>query len=205
MLYEGYGLSETSSNGACNRPESNELGTVGPSMLFQEIKTVDAAGESVVTGERGEICIRGPHVMKGYWGRPEATAEAIDKDGWFKTGDIGIIQHNAHLKIVDRIKDMVIVSGFNVYPNEVEAVIYGHPNVIECAVIGVPSELTGEAIKLYLVSDDEALAEDDIIDFCRAELTAYKVPKQIVFMSDLPKSPAGKVLRRELRKMSLEA
>jgi long-chain acyl-CoA synthetase len=205
MLYEGYGLSETSSNGACNRPESNELGTVGPSMLFQEIKTVDAAGSRVATGERGEICIRGPHVMKGYWERPEATAEAIDKDGWFKTGDIGIIQANAHLKIVDRIKDMVIVSGFNVYPNELEAVIYGHPNVVECAVIGVPCQLTGEAIKLYLVSDNEALCEADIIDFCRAELTAYKVPKQVVFMDDLPKSPAGKVLRRELRQMSVEA
>jgi long-chain acyl-CoA synthetase len=205
MLYEGYGLSETSSNGACNRPESNELGTVGPSMLFQEIKTVDDAGETVAVGQRGEICIRGPHVMKGYWGKPEATAEAIDKDGWFKTGDIGIIQENAHLKIVDRIKDMVIVSGFNVYPNEVEAVIYGHPNVLECAVIGVPNELTGEAIKLYLVSNDDALSETDIIDFCRAELTAYKVPKQIVFMHDLPKSPAGKVLRRELREMSQEA
>jgi len=205
MLYEGYGLSETSSNGACNKPESNELGTVGPSMLFQEIKTVDTTGKRVATGERGEICIRGPHVMKGYWGRPEATADAIDKDGWFKTGDIGIIQENTHLKIVDRIKDLIIVSGFNVYPNEVEAVIYNHPNVIECAVIGVPSELSGEAIKLYLVSDDEALSEADIIEFCRAELTAYKIPKQVVFMADLPKSPAGKVLRRELRQKNAEA
>jgi long-chain acyl-CoA synthetase len=201
MLYEGYGLSETSSNGACNRPESNELGTVGPSMLFQEIKTVDSAGEAVSTGERGEICIRGPHVMKGYWGRPEATAESIDSLGWFKTGDIGIIQENGHLKIVDRIKDMIIVSGFNVYPNEVEAVIYGHPNVIECAVIGVPSDTTDEAIRLYVVSNDPALTDVDIIAYCREELTAYKVPKQIVFMNDLPKSPAGKILRRELREL----
>ncbi len=201
MLYEGYGLSETSSNGACNRPESHELGTVGPSMLHQQIKTVDDAGNTVAVGERGEICIRGPHVMKGYWGRPEATAESIDKDGWFKTGDVGIIQENGHLKIVDRIKDMIIVSGFNVYPNEVEAVVYGHPNVSECAAIGVESSNTGEAIKLYVVSNDNKLTESDIINFCRTELTSYKVPKQIVFKDDLPKSPAGKILRRELREL----
>lgn len=205
MLYEGYGLSETSANGACNRPESHELGTVGPSMLFSEIKTISQDGKTVGTGERGEICIRGPHVMKGYWERPEATAESIDDDGWFKTGDIGIVQENGHLKIVDRIKDMIIVSGFNVYPNEVEAVIYGLSDVTECAVIGVPNEDTGEAIKLYVVSDNPELTDADIIGFCRTELTAYKVPKQIVFMDDLPKSPAGKVLRRELRVLSDEA
>jgi long-chain acyl-CoA synthetase len=201
MLYEGYGLSETSANAACNRPESHELGTVGPSMLYQEIKTIDADGETVATGERGEICVRGPHVMTGYWMRPEATAESIDSDGWFKTGDVGIIQENGHLKIVDRIKDMIIVSGFNVYPNEVEAVIYGHKDVVECAVIGVPSESTGEAIKLYVVSDNSELTETDIIEYGRIELTSYKVPKQIVFMDDLPKSPAGKILRRELREL----
>jgi len=202
MLYEGYGLSETSANGACNRPESNELGTVGPSMLYQEIKTIDDSGKTVGVGERGEICIRGPHVMKGYWGRPDATAKSIDKDGWFKTGDVGIIQQNGHLKIVDRIKDMIIVSGFNVYPNEVEAVAYGHPNISECAAIGIDNDNTGEAIKLFVVSDDSELTDIDIIQFCRAELTPYKVPKQIVFMDDLPKSPAGKVLRRELRELA---
>lgn len=200
-LYEGYGLSETSANAACNRPESHELGTVGPSMLFQEIKTINDSGETVSTGERGEICVRGPHVMKGYWGQPEATKQSIDKDGWFKTGDIGIIQDNGHLKIVDRIKDMIIVSGFNVYPNEVEAVIYSHPNITECAVIGVPCENTDEAIKLFVVSNDNELTEADIVTFCRSELTAYKVPKQIIFMTDLPKSPAGKILRRELREL----
>ncbi|MFT6407864.1 MAG: long-chain acyl-CoA synthetase [Arenicella sp.] len=201
MLYEGYGLSETSANAACNRPESHELGTVGPSMLYQEIKTIDAQGATVEIGERGEICVRGPHVMSGYWERPEATAESIDSDGWFKTGDVGIIQDNGHLKIVDRIKDMIIVSGFNVYPNEVEAVIYGHKDVVECAVIGVPSESTGEAIKLYVVSDNSQLTAADIIEYGRIELTSYKVPKQIVFMDDLPKSPAGKILRRELREL----
>ncbi len=202
MLYEGYGLSETSANAACNRPESHELGTVGPSMLFQEIKVISDTGETVSSGERGEICIRGPHVMKGYWGNPEATKKSIDSDGWFKTGDIGILQDNGHLKIVDRIKDMIIVSGFNVYPNEVEAVIYGHPNISECAVIGVPCSATDEAIKLFVVSDNNELTEDDIIAFCRAELTAYKVPKDIVFMAELPKSPAGKILRRELRELT---
>lgn len=201
-LYEGYGLSETCANGTCNRPESNELGTVGPPLDCTEIKLVDDGGSKVGVGERGEICLRGPHVMQGYWGRPEATAEAIDTDGWFKTGDVGVLNKRGHLKIVDRIKDMVIVSGFNVYPNEVEAVIYGHTNVTECAVIGVPDAATGEAIKLYVVSNSSALDSAGLIEFCRAELAGYKVPKQIVFMDDLPKSPAGKILRRELRELS---
>lgn len=201
MLYEGYGLSETCANCSCNRPESNELGTVGPSLDYQEIKLIDKFGNSMNQGERGEICIRGPNIMQGYWRNPEATAESIDVDGWFKTGDIGIINERGHLKIVDRIKDMIIVSGFNVYPNEVEAVIYGHPNVVECAVIGVADEVTGEAIKLYVVSDSSDLNRQGIIDFCRTELTAYKVPKQIIFKEDLPKSPAGKILRRELREL----
>lgn len=137
--------------------------------------------------------------MSGYWNRPEATAEAIDEDGWFYTGDIGILQANGRLRIVDRIKDMIIVSGFNVYPNEVEEVVYGHPDVKECAAIGVPSEKTGEAIKLFVVSNNPALEDRDIISFCRSELTSYKIPKLIEFADDLPKSPAGKILRRELR------
>lgn len=200
-IYEGYGLSETSSNCSCNRPDSNEIGTVGPSLNYQEIKLIDEFGGTVSEGERGEICIRGPNIMQGYWRNPTATAESIDSDGWFKTGDVGIINQRGHLKIVDRIKDMIIVSGFNVYPNEVEAVIYGHPNIVECAVIGVADDATGEAIKLYVVSNSEGLTSADIIDFCRIELTAYKVPKQIVFKGDLPKSPAGKILRRELREL----
>jgi long-chain acyl-CoA synthetase len=137
--------------------------------------------------------------MSGYWNKPEATAESIDKDGWFSTGDIGILQSNGRLKIVDRIKDMILVSGFNVYPNEVEEVVYGHPNITECAAVGVPNDATGEAIKLFVVSNNPELTDKEIIEFCRGELTAYKIPKQIVFAEDLPKSPAGKILRRELR------
>ena len=201
VIYEGYGLSETSSSACCNRPESYELGSVGASLNCVEVKTVDDQGNAVPTGERGEVLIRGPHIMQGYWRKPDATAESIDADGWFKTGDIGILQENQHLKIVDRIKDMIIVSGFNVYPNELEAVLYGHPNIVECAVIGVPDASSGEAIKLFVVTNDPQVEEADIISFCRAELTSYKVPKQIVFMDDLPKSPAGKVLRRELREL----
>ncbi len=202
MLYEGYGLSETCANGSCNTPESHELGTVGPCLKYSEIMLISEEGSTCKRGERGEICIRGPHVMQGYWGRPDATAEVISEDGWFKTGDVGVFNQRGHLKIVDRIKDMVIVSGFNVYPNEVEAVIYGHPNVTECAVIGVPDAATGEAIKLYVVTNDQDLSAEALIKFCRSELAAYKVPRQIVFMDDLPKSPAGKILRRELRELS---
>ncbi len=199
MIYEGYGLSETTAVTSCNRPESNQLGTVGPVMDAVQIKTISEDGAEVPVGSAGEVCVRGPNVMTGYWGRPEATAEAIDDEGWFRTGDIGIILDNGHLKIVDRIKDMILVSGFNVYPNEVEAVVYGHPSITECAAIGVPDDNTGEAIKLFVVCGDKSVTTEELIAFCKTELTAYKVPKQIEFKSDLPKSPAGKVLRRELR------
>lgn len=198
-IYEGYGLSETSAAATCNRPEDRELGTVGPALNYQQIKIVDKQGQQLAAGEAGEVCLRGPQIMSGYWNKPEATAESIDKDGWFSTGDIGVLQTNGRLKIVDRIKDMILVSGFNVYPNEVEEVVYGHPNITECAAVGVASDASGEAIKLFVVSDNPDLTEKDIIDFCRGELTAYKIPKQIVFAEDLPKSPAGKILRRELR------
>lgn len=201
VIYEGYGLSETSATATCNTPDSYELGSVGPCLNNIQVKIVDDQGEEVAQGERGEVLIRGPQIMLGYWNNLSATAESIDEEGWFATGDIGILQANNHLKIVDRIKDMIIVSGFNVYPNELEAVIYGHPNVTECAAIGVPDGATGEAIKLFVVSNTPDLEAKGIIDFCRSELTSYKVPKQIVFMDDLPKSPAGKVLRRELREI----
>ncbi len=200
-ILEGYGLSETSSTATCNRKDNGELGSVGPPLEHVELKIIDEQGSEVSDGERGEVCVRGAHIMQGYWNKPEATAEAIDQDGWFRTGDIGIVVEQGRLKIVDRIKDMIIVSGFNVYPNEVEAVIYGHPNIVECAAIGVPNDATGEAIKLFVVSNDQGLSPQDVIDFCRDELTAYKIPKQIVFAEDLPKSPAGKILRRELREL----
>ncbi|MDG1904171.1 MAG: AMP-binding protein [Arenicella sp.] len=198
-IYEGYGLSESTGSGFCNRPESNELGTVGVALEHSEAMIMGENGESMPTGERGEVCLRGPHIMQGYWQRPEATAETIDEQGWLHTGDIGIFNERGHLKIVDRIKDMILVSGFNVYPNEVEGVVYSHPDVLECGAIGIPSEKTGEAIKLFVVSKSGQLTEKDIMKYCRQELAGYKVPKSIVFMQDLPKSPAGKVLRRELR------
>lgn len=201
VIYEGYGLSETAASATCNRPGSYELGSVGPALNCVEIMTVDDNGQGVEVGQRGEVLIRGPHIMQGYWQNAAATEESIDSQGWFKTGDVGVIHANDHLSIVDRIKDMIIVSGFNVYPNEIEAVVYGHPNVSECAAIGVPDAASGEAIKLYIVSNDPELEAADVIAFCRDELTSYKVPKQIVFMQDLPKSPAGKVLRRELREL----
>ena len=199
VVFEGYGLSETTAVATCNRPDDRELGTVGPPVKHVDLKVIDSNGDTLNAGEAGEVCIRGPHVMQGYWNRPDATAEDMDEEGWFRTGDIGIIQDNGRLKIVDRIKDMILVSGFNVYPNEIEEVVYSHPNITECAAIGVPNEASGEAVKLFVVSNDPDLTVDDVIAFCRRELTSYKVPKQIEFADDLPKSPAGKILRRELR------
>jgi len=198
-ILEGYGLSETSAVATCNRPDDFVVGAVGLPMKHVQIKLIDAEDNTVEDGERGEICIRGPQVMHGYWNRPDATAEDLDQEGWFKTGDVGVKLDNGHLKIVDRIKDMILVSGFNVFPNEIEEVVYGHPNIVECAAIGVPHEASGEAVKLFVVSNDPSLTKEQIISFCRDELTAYKIPKQIEFSEDLPKSPAGKILRRELR------
>ncbi len=198
-VFEGYGLSETTAVLSCNGPDKSRLGTVGLPMLYQDVKLIDAEGNSVATGERGEICTRGAHVMQGYWNRPDATAEAIDGDGWFRTGDIGLMAEDGMLSIVDRLKDMVIVSGFNVYPNEIEDVVYGHGDIIECAVVGVADDRTGEAVKLFVVSTNPDLRVQQVKDFCREQLTAYKVPKHVAFMDELPKSPVGKILRRELR------
>ena len=198
-VFEGYGLSETTAVLTCNGPDKSRLGTVGLPMLFQEVKLIDVEGNAVATGERGEVCCRGAHVMQGYWNRPDATAEALDADGWFRTGDVGVMAEDGMLTIVDRLKDMVIVSGFNVYPNEIEDVAYGHGDIIECAVVGVADERTGEAVKLFVVSTNPDLSEQQVKDFCREQLTAYKVPKHVAFMDELPKSPVGKILRRELR------
>ena len=198
-IFEGYGLSETAAVLTCNSPANRRLGTVGKSMIAQEIKLVDDTGASVGDDERGEICVRGAQIMQGYWQRPEATAEAIDAEGWFRTGDVGVMGADGFLSIVDRIKDMVLVSGFNVYPNEIEDVVYSHPDIIECAVVGMKDDKTGEAVKLFVVSTNPDLTEDEMKVFCREQLTAYKVPKVVVFSDDLPKSPVGKILRRELR------
>jgi acyl-CoA synthetase (AMP-forming)/AMP-acid ligase II len=150
-------------------------------------------------GEEGELLVRGPQVMHGYWQRPEATDEALDAQGWFRTGDIAITQKDGFVKICDRVKDMILVSGFNVYPNEIEGVVYTHPDIIECAAIGVPDEKSGEAVKLYVVSSNPQLGEDSLRSFCREQLTAYKVPRFVEFRDELPKSNVGKILRRELR------
>jgi len=198
-IHEGYGLSETAAMATVNTLASRELGTIGPPMVGSEFKVVDEDGTELPKGQEGELLIRGPQVMQGYWQREEATAEAIDKDGWFRTGDIAIIQDNGHVRIVDRLKDMVLVSGFNVYPNEIENVVYTHPDVEECAVVGVPDDKTGEAVKLFVVTSNNGLTAGDLRRFCREQLTAYKVPKYVEFLDELPKSAVGKILRRELR------
>ncbi len=199
-IFEGYGLSETASALSCNgHGDDGRLGTVGKPMVSQEIKIVDADGNSLSSGEEGELLVRGPQVMQGYWQRPEATAEAIDAEGWFRTGDIAKIHEDGFIQIVDRLKDMVLVSGFNVYPNEIENVIYTHPDVLECAVVGVKDERTGEAVKAFVTTKKPSLTEAELKEFCRKELTAYKVPKFIEFRDVLPKSNVGKILRRELR------
>jgi len=198
-IQEGYGLSETASALTVNAPGHRKLGSVGKILNCLEVKLFSTDGHEVVPGCTGEVAVRGPVVMNGYWQREEATREAIDSDGFFKTGDIGIIDDEGYLKIVDRVKDMIIVSGFNVYPNEVEAVIYSHPDIVECAAIGIESDQTGEAIKLFAVSSDPSLTDQALIEFCRHELTGYKIPKIIEFRDELPKSPVGKILRRALR------
>ncbi|MOA11574.1 Long-chain-fatty-acid--CoA ligase [compost metagenome] len=150
-------------------------------------------------GERGELCIKGPQVMKGYWQHPEATAEALDSEGWFKTGDIAVIDPDGFTRIVDRKKDMIIVSGFNVYPNEIEEVVMSHPQVANCAVIGIPDERSGEAVKLFVVPREGGVSLEELKAYCKANFTGYKVPKHIVLRDSLPMTAVGKILRRELR------
>jgi long-chain acyl-CoA synthetase len=164
-----------------------------------EIAILDDAGNPVPLGERGEISARGPQVMPGYWNRPDETAKVMTADGFFKTGDIGIMDSRGYIKVVDRKKDMILISGFNVYPNEVEEVVSAHPGVRECACVGVPDPHSGEAVKLFVVRKDPALTTEQLQAYCREQLTAYKKPKYIEFRDELPKSNVGKILRRELR------
>jgi long-chain acyl-CoA synthetase len=188
-IVEGYGLSETSPVLTCNRGDNNEFtGTIGLPVPSTEISIRDDAGNELPLGQAGEICARGPQVMAGYWQRPEETAQVMTKDGFFRTGDIGVMDQNGMVKIVDRKKDMVLVSGFNVYPNEVEDVIAMHPGVLECAVIGVPDAASGEAVKAFVVRRDPALTEDELKRFLSEQLTNYKRPKHIEFRDDLPKT-----------------
>ena len=200
-IVEGYGLSETSPVVSCNAVTATEFtGTIGVPLPSTEVKLVDAEGRTVeVLGEPGEIAVKGPQVMAGYWQRPDETAKVTTADGFFLTGDIGTMDDRGFVKIVDRKKDMVLVSGFNVYPNEVEEVVALCPGVLECAVVGVPDDKTGEAVKLVVVKKDESLTQEVLRQYCRDNLTGYKQPRVIEFRTELPKTPVGKILRRELR------
>lgn len=199
-ICEGYGLSETSPTATANPPTTNEFtGTIGLPVSSTELKIIDSDENEVPHGSAGEIAIRGPQVMAGYWNNPNETAQAMTADGFFKTGDIGIMDERGFTKIVDRKKDMILVSGFNVYPSEIEGVVAAHPGVLECACIGVPDEHTGEAVKLFVVRRDPALTEAELMAYCKEQFTGYKKPKSIEFRTELPKSNVGKILRRELR------
>jgi long-chain acyl-CoA synthetase len=199
-ICEGYGLSETSPSASCNPTTSTEFtGTIGLPLPSTSMKCLDDAGNEVPLGQPGEIAIKGPQVMAGYWQRPDETAKVMTADGYFRSGDIGTMDERGFFKIVDRKKDMVLVSGFNVYPNEVEDVVALLAGVLECAVVGVPDEKTGEAVKLVIVRKDASLTEQQVREYCRANLTGYKRPRVIEFRTELPKTPVGKILRRELR------
>ncbi len=199
-LIEAYGLTETSPAATINPldlPAYN--GSIGLPISSTEVILRDDEGKIVAQGQPGEICIRGPQVMAGYWNRPDETAKVLDKDGWLATGDIGIMDERGFIRIVDRKKDMILVSGFNVYPNEIEGVVVMHPGVLECAAVGVPDAKSGEAVKLFVVKKDPALTAEDVLKHCREHLTGYKCPREVEFRKDLPKTNVGKILRRELR------
>ncbi|GAB2503789.1 AMP-binding protein [Microbulbifer agarilyticus] len=204
VVTEGFGMTETSPVVCFNPAEAVQLGTVGVAVPDTEVKVIDENGNDLPNNTPGELCVRGPQVMKGYWERPEATAETIDSEGWLKTGDMAIIQDDGYIKIVDRKKDMIIVSGFNVYPNEIEDIVSAHPKVTEAAAVGIPDERSGEAVKLFVVKADASLTADEVIAYCRENMTAYKVPRNIEFREDLPKTNVGKILRRELRDEELK-
>ena len=199
-ICEGYGLSETSAGVTCNPTDSETYtGTIGLPLPNVEIRILDDSGKEVPLGQAGEIAIRGPQVMRDYWQQAEETAKVMTPDGFFKSGDIGIMDERGYTRIVDRKKDMILVSGFNVYPNEVEAVVAAHPGVLECAAVGVPDANSGEAVMLFVVKKDPALTKEALADYCHQELTGYKRPKFIEFRAELPKTNVGKILRRELR------
>lgn len=199
-LFEGYGMTESSPVATVNRPDTREYtGSIGVPAPGTELSIQDDDGRLLPQGEVGEICIRGPQVMKGYWQRPEESAKTITPDGWLRTGDVGKMDERGYFYIVDRKKDMILVSGFNVYPNEIEDVVATHPGVLEVAAVGIPDEKSGEAVKLVIVRKDPKLTVEDVKAHCRAQLTGYKQPKIIEFRNELPKTNVGKILRRELR------
>lgn len=199
-LTQAYGLTETSPAATINPFNIESFnGSIGLPISSTEVSIRSDEGAGVSPGDAGEIWIRGPQVMQGYWKREEETRKVITEDGWFKSGDIGVMDHDGFITIVDRKKDMILVSGFNVYPNEIDDVVSGHPGILEAAAVGVPDEKSGEAVKLYVVKKDDNLTEDSVIAYCRDNLTGYKVPKHVEFREDLPKTNVGKILRRELR------
>ncbi len=199
-ICEGYGLTETSPVASVNPIEHIQIGTIGIPVPSTQFKVINDDGQDLAQGEIGELCIKGPQVMKGYWQRPEATAEVIDAEGWFKSGDIGVVQEDGYIRIVDRKKDMILVSGFNVYPNELEDVLASLPGVLQCAAIGVPDEKSGEAIKLFVVvKPGESLTKEQVMQHMHDNLTGYKRPRYVEFRESLPTTNVGKILRRELR------
>jgi long-chain acyl-CoA synthetase len=199
-LIEAYGLTETSPAACINPIDIAEFnGKIGVPIPSTDMKVIDEEENEVAIGERGEIAIKGPQVMRGYWNNPDETAKVMTKDGFFKTGDIATQDEKGYFQIVDRKKDMILVSGFNVYPNEIEDVVTSHPKVLEAAAIGVPNEKSGEIVKLFVVKKDDSLTKEEIIAFCKTELTGYKIPKVVEFRDDLPKSNVGKILRKDLR------
>ena len=199
-IAEGYGLTETSPVASVNPLDiAGRLGSIGLPVPSTDFRIVDAQGNDVTGREAGEIQVKGPQVMKGYYNRPDETAKVISADGWFSTGDIGEMMEDGFFRIVDRKKDMINVSGFNVYPNEIEDVLVSNPKVLEAAAVGMPDEKSGEVVKVYVVKKDKSLTEKELVDFCRENLTGYKIPRKVVFKDELPKSNVGKILRRELR------
>lgn len=198
-ICEGYGLTETSPVVAVNPGNGNQLGTVGVPLPSTQVCVMGEDGVPRPSGEPGELCVRGPQVMQGYWQRPDETAKVMDAQGWLHTGDVAVIQPDGYLRIVDRMKDLILVSGFNVYPNEIEDVMTMHPDVVECAAVGIPDPHSGEAVKIFVVTRQPAPTEDALRAWARERLTGYKLPKVIEFRDSLPKSPVGKILRRELR------
>lgn len=198
-IAEGYGLTETAPVTSCNCIDNTErIGTIGIPVCNTEIGLFDEEGKQVQQGERGEIWIKGPQVMKGYWERPDETAKVFEGE-WFKSGDVGVMEEDGFFKIVDRIKEMILVSGFNVYPNEVEDVIASHPKVLEVGVIGVPHPKSNECVKAFVVKNDDSLTPEEVIAHCREHMTSYKIPREVEFKTELPKSPIGKILRRILK------
>lgn len=200
-ITQGYGLSETSPMVTAPPPNAEFDGSVGVPLPDTEVMIIDSDGNALPINQEGEICIRGPQVMKGYWNRPEATAKSMTKEGFFRTGDIGVMNENGCITIVDRLKDMILVSGFNVYPTELEEVLATHPKILEAGVIGIPNDKSGEVPKAYIVKSDPSLTVDEVKSFCRDNLTGYKQPRAFEFVDELPKSNVGKILRKDLRQL----